>query len=242
MTDYCCPNPIRGLRERVTETDLCGVPEAEGTANSRVTVRAFISAQFSFNLLTGPEITQLRADGSLCTADKSPDQLKWLDFSQVLCGYPTPMMIMWLSMNSIVDDDGNVDGAFLPSRSQQSDVEANSALQVEIWQYNKGANACDEDVSNQYLRNVFPLVTNRQLTGQVNIAAGQGSELSLAAIVQEAPGYEPSNAQDVIFGSGSASGTTNAATVRESGPWGYVCDDALPEAFDCGFQSTASGS
>jgi len=222
----------------MTEADVCGVPVPESTPNSRVQTRAFISAEFTTELETGSEITQKRADGTICVTDKAPDQLKRLNMSLVVCGLPFPMLQLALGMNAFVDGDGNIIGGALPSRSQQAEIEANETLQIEIWQFNKDPEACAGGTAGSapYVRNIFPLVRNRQLAGSINIAEGVASELTIEAIVEETAGYEPSDPADPIM-----SIPANTTTMQTSGPWGYFCDDTLPDPIeDCAYVAATS--
>ncbi len=233
-TTICCPSPIRGLALRLTKTDECGVPVPATQANSRVTTRAFVSATFTPELEEGSEITQKRADGSICVTDKAPDQLKRLTAEIVACGLPYPMLQISLSMNAMVDGSGNIIGASLASRAAQANVEATEALQMELWQFNKDPQACAQGGASPYVRNIFPLVRNRQLSGTINAVEGAASEITIAAIVEETAAYLPSDPLDATMTA------TNIATMQQSGPWGYVCEDTLPTPTDCAFDAVGS--
>jgi len=232
----CCPSPIRGLALRVTKTDVCGVPVADTTANSRVTTRAFVSATFTPEVEEGSEITQKRADGTICVTDKAPDQLKRLSAEIVACGLPFPLLQVTLSLNAFVDGSGNIIGGALPSRAAQAAVEANEALQLELWQFNKDPAACAGGGASPYVRNIFPLFRNRQIGGTINAVEGAASEITVTGIVEETAAYQPSDPNDTVMDA------TNITTMQASGPWGYVCEDDLPTATDCAYDAAASGS
>ena len=235
MPTYQCPKPVAGLRERVTDTDSCGIPVAETVENSRVTTNAFISFVVTPDIQTGADFTQTLADGTICVTYRSPDSLRGLNATQVICGMHQPLLDKWLATNNFVDGNGDVIGGALPSQAQQADVEDDTALQVELWQRNQSAAACGSDGACAFLRHIFPLVRNRQISGNVvNAVDGAASEVTLTAYVQETEGYEPS-----IDGSMSE---TNIATMQESGPWGWICEDTLPDSVACGFDPVASGS
>lgn len=236
MADYCCPNPIRGLAQRWTKTNACGVPVANTEELSRVTTRSFVSAKFTTVLEDGAEIVQKRADGSLCVTDKAPDQLKRLDAEVMICGYEFPLLQIALSMNAFLDPDDptQVIGGALPSRDQQAEVEANEARQLEAWQFNKDPSACAGSSPKPYVRNIFPLFRNRQLSGDLNMEQGKAAELMIKGIVEETAGYQPSDPDDPTMDA------TNIATMQASGPWGYFCEDDLPPLSVCAYDPVAS--
>jgi len=221
---------------RITEADVCGVPVAATAANSRVTTRAFVSATFTPELETGSEITQKRADGTICVTDKAPDQLKRLSAEIVACGLPFPMLQITLSLNAFVDGSGNIIGGALPSRAQQANVEANTTLQLEVWQFNKDPAACAGGGASPYVRNIFPIFRNRQIGGTIRAIEGSASEITITGIVEETAAYQPSDANDATMT------PANITTMQASGPWGYVCEDELPPVVDCAYDSPASGS
>jgi hypothetical protein len=238
MADYQCPNPVRGVATRWTRADLCGTPVSDAVENSRLTTRAFISATFKAELENGAEIVQKRADGSICVTDKAPDALKRLTAEVKMCGYPVPMMQLALSMNAFVDPDDptKIIGAALASRDQQAQVEATETLQVEAWQINKDAASCSGGGGKPYVRNIFPLCRNRQISGTIDVEQGKASELAVGMIVEEAPGYRPSDDADATMNA------TNIATMQRSGPWGFFVEANLPTIRDCQFDPVGSGS
>jgi hypothetical protein len=237
---YECPNPVRGLASRWTRADVCGRPLPRHLyLHLRVTTRAFVMAKFSMDLEKGTEIVQKRADGSLCVSDLGPDQLKRLTAEIQMCGMPVPLQQIALSMNAIIDpaNPTHIIGASLASINQKAHVEATETLQVEMWQFNKNTAACAGTGSGAYVRHIFPLFRNRQISGDLEIDQSKATVLSVKGIVEETAAYTPSDPADPIM-----SNATNLATMRASGPWGYFVDSTLPTIQDCNYDTYGSGS
>jgi hypothetical protein len=127
-------------------------------------------------------------------------------------------------------------GAALPSIDQKAAIEATETLQVEMWQFNKNSAACAAGGA-PYVRHIFPLFRNRQISGDLEIDQSKATVLSVKGIVEETAAYTPNDPADPIM-----SNATNLATMRASGPWGYFVDSVLPAITDCAFDNYGSGS
>lgn len=231
MADICCPTPIQGLALRLTRADECGAAVAPSVENSRIQTTAYVSLSFSPSIATGSEISVTRANGLLCVAHKSPDELKWLDFTMLVCGLPFPLLEMALSMSPLLDGL-DIIGGVLPSRASSADADPKI---LEVWSLNKSSDACAPgSTTAPFVQHLFPLVSNFQIGGSLDFSADAGSQLTITGIVEASPGFDPP-----YDGEWSVA---DVAAIQAGGPYAYKCVDVLPETSDCAYVAVGSGS
>ena len=226
----CCPKSIKGLAIRVTRTDVCGVPEAETIAQSRIATNGFVTMTLSPNIETGEAITVKNADGSFCVVDEDPDLLRGFDLELLLCGVPTPLLEMLLGASVLTDGPDTV-GGVLPSRANQTNL---LPRQIEIWSRNKDATACAPGASPvPYVEWLLPLTRKWNLGGSLAFSISN-LEVTLTGFAEESPGYETS-----VAGEWSAA---DILAIQSGGPLAWKCVGSLPVVDDCGYVPAASGS
>jgi len=226
----CCPKSIKGLAIRVTRTDVCGVPEAETIAQSRIATNGFVTMTLSPNIETGEAITVKNADGSFCVVDEDPDLLRGFDLELLLCGVPTPLLEMLLGASVLTDGPDTV-GGVLPSRANQTNL---LPRQIEIWSRNKDATACAPGSSPvPYVEWLLPLTRKWNLGGSLAFSISN-LEVTLTGFAEESPGYETS-----VAGEWSAA---DILAIQSGGPLAWKCVGSLPVVDDCGYVPAASGS
>lgn len=128
--------PFHGRRMRLTKVDACGRPVYG--AGSQIVSKGFIKVDFKRQDENGTEILQRNAAGELMVAEKSADELKWIevtvDFLQVDPDIATMLNPTFVPLK---DYAGNIVG-FAESHSQ--DLTQGAAL--ELWADVSGTNVC----------------------------------------------------------------------------------------------------
>ena len=226
----CCPKSIKGLAIRVTRTDVCGVPEAETVAQSRIATNGFVSLSLSPNIETGESITVKNADGSFCIVDDEADLLRLFDLEMLLCGVPLPLLEMLLGV-SVLTDGADTVGGVLPSKENQAN---NLPRQLEVWSRNKDAAACAPGATPvPYVQWLLPLTRNWNLGGSLDFTVSN-LEVTLTGKGEESPGFTPSVATEWSAG--------QILAIQNGGPLAWKCVGTLPSVDDCGYVPAASGS
>lgn len=226
----CCPKSIKGLAIRVTRTDVCGVPEAETVAQSRIVTNGFISLSLSASVEDGEALTVKNADGSFCIVDNDPDLLRGFDLELLLCGVPTALLEMLLGAAAL-STGANIVGGVLPSRANQA-----TALprQIEVWSKNKDADSCAPGAEAvPYVQWLLPLTRNWNLGGSVEFSISN-LELTLTGFGEESPGFEPSVSSEWP--------EAHVTAIQNGGPLAWKCVNSVPTTDACGYVPAASGS
>lgn len=230
MTTYC-PKSVNGMAMRLTQTDVCGVPETG--AGTQVATSGFITLGIGANIEAGTEITVKKADGSLCIARKQGDQLKWLDLSMELCGIPYPALALLLGVEALMSsDDQDIIGGVLPSRTAQAAEIV--PVQLEVWSINADADACAGGASGGYIHWVVPIARNFQLAGDITFGE-DAANLSLTGIGESSASFISSSGV-----AGDVWTEDQELVIQGGGPLAWRIVDSLPTLDDCDFVSTGS--
>lgn len=143
---------VQGTWLRVTRLLINGNID---TTYPVLNTRGFISARFSPQFLTGDEITEKAADGSICVTYKADDSLTRLDFAMSLC-VPDPEIVALLAGGCVVK---NAAGEVVGYTSVPVGAAVGNPVAVEIWSI---ANIGGKPASDKpYWHWVFPYVKVR---------------------------------------------------------------------------------
>lgn len=122
-----CFSVVRGKRLRVTRLDECGNPLAEGTENSLVVTKGFISVGLTSEVEDGDDITQKNADGDLCISDRSRDQFRHWSLELSLCRVD-PHILEMVSHATLEEDHASeVVGVRIPEGASEE------SFGLELW-------------------------------------------------------------------------------------------------------------
>lgn len=141
-----CFAPLLGKRIRVTTLDNCGRTPQPAAENAWLATKGFVSVSLSAEVEDGTEITQKRADGSLCINEKMNSSFKRLNVEATFCDVNPSLLAMVTNAETYEDYSGDVAGITVG----EGDIEKWFAL--ELWTGLSGA-ACEEgaDTAGGYL-------------------------------------------------------------------------------------------
>jgi len=153
---------VQGVAIRVTRLDSVGNPKT-GAFDS-YTTNSFIRVSFTPEYEEGDEITEKRADGTVCVSFKAPDTLKRVTMELAICE-PDPELTnlvsggILLTRQTTPADDDTVRSVGWAA-AQVGEDPSGDGVCVEVWSYavvnGKRASA------NPYFRWIFPFVKVRQ--------------------------------------------------------------------------------
>lgn len=151
-----CVSMARGKMIRITKLDDCG--NIVSGAGATLTAKAFISGTFTPNYNEAEEITQVDANGDICTDDRSPVALRWVDISLVICTVD-PTLINLITGDPLVLDD-----AVSPNNvgfRMDTVLSGSADFGLEFWSGITGQ-ACTVDGFTKYGYWLFPWVKDAQ--------------------------------------------------------------------------------
>lgn len=169
---------IRGKMARVTELDVCGIPQP---GNSFVISKGFVQVALTSELESGDEIIVKNADGELCINDRVPDSLKRLNVAIDWCNVD-PDIISVITGYPIEMDDATTDADVVGFRVNEGFADTNWGL--EVWTGLGSQQACDAEGA-RYGYILVPFITGSTLGGNMTIAA--------AAATFQTTGYTQGN-------------------------------------------------
>lgn len=153
---------VQGVAIRVTRLTSTGALMTGATDS--YTTSSFIRVSFTPEYEEGDEITEKRADGTICVSFKAPDTLKRVTMEIAICE-PDPEFTalvsggLLLTRQQTPGDDGTVQSVGWAS-GQVGEDPSRDGVAVEVWSYavqnGKRANV------NPYFHWVFPYVKVRQ--------------------------------------------------------------------------------
>lgn len=128
MTTIVRPfTPLLGTVLRITRLDDCGNPLPDGTEDAVVVTAGFVSVALTAETEDGTEVTQRRADGTLCVSEKFADSFKRLTATVTLCGVNPAAMSLLSSGRLTRDYAGDVDGLTMAEGT------IDSKFALELW-------------------------------------------------------------------------------------------------------------
>lgn len=153
---------VQGVAIRVTRLDTSG-DLLTGPMDS-YTMTSFIRVSFTPEYEEGDEITEKRADGTICVSFKAPDTLKRVTMEIAICE-PDPEFTSLVSGGVLLTrqetpgDDSTIKSVGWAS-SQVGEDPSRDGVAVEVWSYavQNGKKAGD----NPYFKWIFPYVKVRQ--------------------------------------------------------------------------------
>ena len=197
------PAPARANAIRFTRTDVCGVPVAEATANSRLTTAGFVEVGMALDVFTSSDIAVTGADGAQCVFSKGQNTLRGIDITLSLCSFNESIMEMLLGSTILVDGADNV-GAVVGA---DGTINTNTVM-VEWWSTNANSDACAAG-GRGFTHHVLPRVNRWVLTGNTDFG-DTATTLQFAAYAEPSTAYAASRAADEIVAADVAA--ANAAS------------------------------
>jgi hypothetical protein len=158
-----CASLARGKMMRLTKLDSCGA--IVSGAGATLTAKAFISGTLTPNYADAEEITQTDANGDICTDDRSPVALRWIDVELVICTTDPGMV------NLITGDPLVVDDAATPNTTGfriDASLSGSANFGLELWSGISGS-ACTDSGFTNYGYWLLPWVKDAQW-GEIVIA------------------------------------------------------------------------
>lgn len=126
---------VRGKRLRLTRVAACGLP-IKGE-NSSLTTKGFVTINITKVMKDAEDLEQTNADGGVCIADRTPPELKWLEFEAEFCRVD-PEVLSFFTDDATVLDYANRPVGFRSSKT----VKVDAGAAVELWT-GVGADDCD---------------------------------------------------------------------------------------------------
>lgn len=153
---------VQGVAIRVTRLDASG--NLLSGAMDSYTMTSFIRVSFTPEYEAGDEITEKRADGTICVTFQAPDTLKRVTMEIAICE-PDPEFTslvaggILLTRQETPADDSTIQSVGWAS-SQVGEDPSKDGVAVEVWSYavQNGKRA----INNPYYQWIFPYVKVRQ--------------------------------------------------------------------------------
>ncbi len=209
------PAPARANAIRFTRTDVCGVPVAEATANSRLTTAGFVEVGMAMDSFSSADIQIVSAAGSPCVYSKGQNTLRGIDVSLSICTFNESILEMLLGSAILVDGADNVGGVVTADGTVNSNT-----LMVEWWSINGVGDSCTGANPRPYIHSVLPRVSRWSLTGNTDFG-DVATTLQFTAYAEPTTAFAASRAADEFT-------AADIAAINQSGVYAYREVAALP--------------
>lgn len=247
---FCCPKSIRACALRLTRLNASGVPVDPVQPNSRIQTSGFMELNLTPRYESGDSEVTRDPGGNVRIVDTDFDQLLGMEVRLRLCGV-NPTVLEMLTGLDILSDT-----AYVLNDSRR--FACLDPVMVEVWSKNVAADcgpAGPLPGSGLWVHWVLPRTNLWTLNGDIKFSSGV-LEVSLSGYATPNEGFFPSypdpanNFPSYVAGwpTGPAPTTiplevvpdawtvTEAQGVRNGGPLGWKCVDALPAPLsDCDY-------